>query len=91
MLENPVFHLRLLDSVATASSDVSVTQLAVQVNNGLPLPVRVNDVWVDLESETFGEITYSSGPVDLQPGKQTLTVTCSVSLDLPGVGALADH
>ncbi|WOO84693.1 Trafficking protein particle complex subunit 10 [Vanrija pseudolonga] len=80
VLENPVFHLRLLDSVATASSDVSVTQLAVQVNNGLPLPVRVNDVWVDLESETFGEITYSSGPVDLQPGKQTITVTCSTSI-----------
>ncbi|TXT05006.1 hypothetical protein VHUM_03826 [Vanrija humicola] len=80
VLDNPVFHLRLLDSVATASSDVSVTQLAVQVNNGLPLPVRVNDVWVDLESEIFGEITYSSGPVDLKPGKQTITVTCSTSI-----------
>lgn len=77
--DNPVFHLRLIDNAASLCSDVSVTQLTLQVTNTLPVEVEVDDVWLELDSETYGTIVYSSGATTIAPGVQIVTVSCSVS------------
>lgn len=84
-----VFKLRLLDSVARVSdSDPTVTELTVEVNNTLPIAVDVDDVWLELESDTYGTISYGSGPIRLEEGRQRLTLTCSTSIN--GAALLRD-
>lgn len=77
-MDSPVFRIRVLDDAATISDDVTITQLRVEVENKLPLEVEVKDVWLDLDSSSFGTVTYSSGPVALSTGKQAVTLSCSV-------------
>jgi hypothetical protein len=69
----------LLSNTTALCDDVTLTQLTLRVTNKLPVPVAVDGVSVDLESQQFGIITYTSGPATLPPGEETVTVSCSVS------------
>lgn len=84
-----VFKLRLLDNVARVSeSDPTVTELTVEVNNTLPIAVDVDNVWLELESDAYGTISYGSGSVRLEPGRQLLMLTCATSIS--GAAKLRD-
>lgn len=84
-----VFKLRLLDNVARVSeSDPTVTELTVEVNNTLPIAVDVDNVWLELESDAYGVLSYGSGLVRLEPGRQLLMLTCTTSIS--GAAILRD-
>lgn len=77
--KNMVFKIRLLSNTAALSDDASITELTLSIDNVLPVAVPVEEVRIELRSDTFGTISYSAGAMTLQPGEQTLTVSCSVS------------
>lgn len=84
-----VFKLRLLDDVAAVSEDdPAVTELTVEADNTLPIAVAVDDVWLELESDSYGKISYGSGPVTLAPGRQVLKLSCATSIS--GAASLRD-
>lgn len=83
VLDSPALQVRLLDHAATFADDVTTTELRIEVHNRLGMEVEVKDIWLDLDSTSLGSITYSSGPVALQAGKQTVTLSCTVGNEAP--------
>lgn len=74
-----VFNMRLLDYATTFGKDVSLTYLEVEIDNALPIAMAVDNAKLEFDSETFESIAYGSGPIELQPGKQVVNLSCSVS------------
>lgn len=76
---NQVFKMRILDHAAEFDTDVSLSFLNVEVDNALPIPMAVDNVKLEFDSEAFESISYATRPMELQPGKQVVKFFCSVS------------
>lgn len=79
--DESVFSMRILDYSATFGKDVSLTHLNVEIDNALPVTMSVDDAKLEFDSESFENIAYTTGPIDLKPGKQVVKLSCSVSVE----------